>query len=227
MTLAGTLNINVIGAFTPSVGNTFTILSYSSLSGDFSTVNGLNLPSGLVFSRTTGATSMTLTAASPLLSASLGSGGQNVITDSDLDRTVRAAIARWTSAGVSAESVALLQAANLSFADLPDAQLGLAFGNTVVIDVDAARHGWFIDVIPLSDEEFEFERGNLRLASDDSNEGVDLLTVVMHELGHVMGLDDTMLDTLVGGRLASGVRRLPSIDEVDLAFAELIDAQRS
>ena len=41
---------------------------------------------------------------------------------------------------------------------------------------------------------------------------IDLLTVVEHELGHVLGLDDldASLDALMSAKLGSGVRRLPS-----------------
>jgi hypothetical protein len=42
-TLGGTLNVALIGGFTPSIGNTFTILDAASLSGTFATVN---LPAG-------------------------------------------------------------------------------------------------------------------------------------------------------------------------------------
>jgi hypothetical protein len=42
MTLAGTLNVALVNGFTPAPGATFTILSFGTRSGDFSTVNGLN-----------------------------------------------------------------------------------------------------------------------------------------------------------------------------------------
>jgi hypothetical protein len=39
--LAGTLNVNLINAFTPNLGDSFTIINYGSHTGDFQTVSGL------------------------------------------------------------------------------------------------------------------------------------------------------------------------------------------
>ena len=45
----------------------------------------------------------------------------------------------------------------------------------------------------------------------------DLLTLIMHEIGHALGLDDTYAaadhDELMYGELAVGERRLPDIDD--------------
>ena len=45
-TLAGTLNVSLVGGFLPAVGNTFEILTFASRTGDFATVTGLSLPNG-------------------------------------------------------------------------------------------------------------------------------------------------------------------------------------
>jgi hypothetical protein len=46
-TLGGTLNVTVVGGFTPAAGNTFQILPFGSSSGDFATRTGFQLGSGL------------------------------------------------------------------------------------------------------------------------------------------------------------------------------------
>jgi hypothetical protein len=45
-TLGGTLNVALVGAFLPAVGNTFEILTFASRTSDFATVTGLSLPNG-------------------------------------------------------------------------------------------------------------------------------------------------------------------------------------
>ncbi len=50
---------------------------------------------------------------------------------------------------------------------------------------------------------------------------VDLLTVVMHELGHLLGLEDHSPhgDDLMGAFLGTGIRRGPSPGDVDTVLS--------
>jgi len=59
--LGGTLNVALYNGFVPSYGNSFEILQYGQLSGDFGTVNYPALSGGLSWERTTSATAMTIT----------------------------------------------------------------------------------------------------------------------------------------------------------------------
>ena len=74
----------------------------------------------------------------------------------------------------------------------------------MLIDINAAEYGWFIDETPQDDTEFA-------IYSDLSNQ-MDLLTVVMHELGHVFGLEDLTSEAdrtdLMFDTLSVGVRRI-------------------
>ena len=59
-TLAGTLEINLTGGFNPAIGETFTIMTFGSASGDFTTVTGLDIGGGKLLQRTVNATNMVL-----------------------------------------------------------------------------------------------------------------------------------------------------------------------
>jgi hypothetical protein len=105
---------------------------------------------------------------------------------------------------------------NINIADLPGDLLGQASGNTITLDVDGAGYGWFIDATPWESSEFDANGA----AIDDRAAGrVDLLSVILHELGHVYGLehsndpDDLMYETL-----PIGVRRTSAAELVDKVF---------
>ncbi|MFP6613072.1 MAG: NosD domain-containing protein [Pirellulales bacterium] len=91
-------------------------------------------------------------------------------------------VSRLVVAGFAAD---LLSDVEFVIADLPGATLGLTVGNLITIDFNAAGYGWYIDTTPRDDKEFSASQPALRIPLF-----VDLLTVVMHELGHVTGLED-------------------------------------
>jgi len=62
--LNGTLNVTLINGFVPAIGNTFTILTASAISGTFATVNGLSINSGEHFTVSYHSTSVVLTVVS-------------------------------------------------------------------------------------------------------------------------------------------------------------------
>ncbi len=79
--------------------------------------------------------------------------------------------------------MATLWVLDIGTADLPGQELAsTAPGtNVIVVDRDAADRGWFIDPTPWEDSKYVLRR---------LPRGVDLLTVVMHEMGHAMGYQD-------------------------------------
>ena len=99
-------------------------------------------------------------------------------------------------------------------AQLTGVALAQTVGNVVVIDDNAGGHGWFVDPTPASDGEFTIKASATELraqASSPALQRMDLLTVVMHELGHVLGFEhhlDAVADVM-SLSLALGVRRLP------------------
>lgn len=97
------------------------------------------------------------------------------------------AIRRLNRTGLQQEEVDLLQTVTYRIDSLDDESraVGYAAGTTVVLDNNAAGHGWFVDSTPSDDAEFDPVTG---LAGDGSaaNGRIDLLSVVMHELTHVL-----------------------------------------
>ena len=135
----------------------------------------------------------------------------NTITDAQLAPIVAAAEARWTAPGSSQVANAL---ANIDFkvANLPSGVLSERWQNTIWIDDDAAGFGWFVDPTPGDDAEFTSVEGTPSLAAPADTaaaQRADLLTAVMHEMGHVLGNSDTMADDLMNATLPLGTRRIP------------------
>ncbi len=116
------------------------------------------------------------------------------------------AVRRW-SAVLDTADVQRLRAARVQILDLPGTTLGLASGSVIYLNATAAGHGWFLDPTPADDS--EFARG---LASSPAAGRADLLTVLTHEMGHVLGLDDDAEDPFTGSVMADalplGVRRI-------------------
>src|SRR5262249_26088479 len=109
----------------------------------------------------------------------------------------------------------------VGIADLPDGPAGqpptLGYtAGTVLIDINAGGFGWFIDPTPADDAEFAARNGpeGLKATADSPAFGrMDLLTVVMRELGRMRGREDESqagaAADLMFETLAPGVRRLP------------------
>ncbi|MEA1863700.1 MAG: Calx-beta domain-containing protein [Euryarchaeota archaeon] len=142
------------------------------------------------------------------------------LTDEDLAPIMEEAINRWTDIiGIDDRMVALLYEVSFEIVDFQDLTLGLATPDTIYIDIDAAGYGWFVDETPEDDAEF----------SEDSSEAdgkMDLLTVVMHELGHVLGYEDLSEaedpDALMSEALDAGERVVPGVAESEDASPSLV-----
>ncbi|MBL8828063.1 MAG: cadherin-like domain-containing protein, partial [Planctomycetaceae bacterium] len=143
------------------------------------------------------------------------------LTDSQLQPLVTEAIARWQAAGLGVSQLAVLQATTVELRDLQSPGLvGLGGGNQINLDDNAAGAGWFIDNSPSDDSEFSLTDAIGGLRAPGINH-IDLLTVVIHEMGHILGLSDVegdgtdvMVDSIVGG-----VRR--SVSDRDLQALNL------
>ena len=121
---------------------------------------------------------------------------------------------RWVASGLAtAQAVTALGAIQVQVADLHCLTLGLAnqAQEEIIIDANAAGYGWFID--PTLSQNQEFARP---LSSDESAATpgsaaagrMDLLTVVEHELGHLLGFEHNTIDVM-DETLTAGMRITP------------------
>ena len=138
---------------------------------------------------------------------------------SDLAPIVEEALASFEAIGLDAR----MKGVEYAITDLPGAMLGLAEHSTIYLDYNAAGHGWFVDLTPAVDEEFErIGSGESLYALDPvASDTMDLLTVVSHELGHVLGLEDldSESDSLMSCSLEKGLRHRPGDAERDAVLA--------
>ena len=185
--------------------NTVTALGKDPLTG--ATISATN--TNYHFGVTTGP-QLATSAPSPYAGATLS------LTEAELAPIVAEAKARWASQGASPE---VLTAFSIGIADLPDGRsptLGYT-ADIVTLDTNAGGFGWFVDATPGDDAEFgdRIATSELRAFGDSPASGrMDLLTVVMHELGHVLGRADLGPEVephgLMAEALPSGTRRLPA-----------------
>ena len=152
---------------------------------------------------------------------------QTGITALTLDPSVQAAftqaVASWTATGISGDALERLAGMRLEITDLPGSYLAAA-GERIYLDRDAVGFGWYVDATPGENSEFAATSATGFRATKTSPAAgrMDLLTVLTHELGHVLGRDDLdpaiAPDDIMAEVLQPGVRRVPWPAAVDAAF---------
>jgi uncharacterized protein (TIGR03118 family) len=121
---------------------------------------------------------------------------QQTLTRQELQPVVQLAIADWQAAGATAPQVARLRQVPVYIDTLVGSSLGEETGNQVWISPTAAGWGW-------------------NLGASTPTGRMDLRSVLDHEFGHVLGLQDSNnLQDVMGETLAAGVRRLPRASDL-------------
>jgi len=119
-------------------------------------------------------------------------GATIALTSADLASAVAEAKRSWAGTGLSAAELAKMDDVSVVVADLNGTTLGEEAGDTVFIDVDAAGRGWFVDPSPADSSEFSMhvDRHAVEAVAGSVAYGkMDLVTVVTHEMGHILGFD--------------------------------------
>jgi hypothetical protein len=133
----------------------------------------------------------------PLLPAQYAAGGRGPgsvppLTDAELAPVLQQAIANWSAAGANA---AQLSSVKVQIGHLNGNLVGWTDANQITLDADAAGWGWYTG-----------------LQDNPVANRMDLLTVVEHELGHELGLNDLDPAThpcdIMAATLPTGTRRI-------------------
>src|SRR6266705_1328324 len=168
------------------------------------------------------------------ISSTLDSNGNSMLTAVDYQSNVTGEniVVTPAAAAITLDSllgglVANTPGISLNLVDLPGGAVGQTTANTITLDTDAAGFGWFIDPTPYENEEFiRTSNPNEWIAKPGSAaEGkMDMLTVLLHEYGHVLGLDhETDHHDLMSESLQPGVRRTLSTEDYTKLWSALGD----
>ena len=131
------------------------------------------------------------------------------LSASDLQSAADAALTIWSNA-LAAKGLAFTVGAPTFLVDhLGDGILGSADGSIIRLDIDAAGHGWFVDATPFDASEFPHVLGAGRFGAAPGSAAagaMDLLTVLLHEIGHWAGYDHDSGIALMTAVLGAGQR---------------------
>jgi hypothetical protein len=114
------------------------------------------------------------------------------------------AVARWAAAGIDPRRLGALNHVVFQIQYLTGSDLAWERQGVITLDRTADGYGWFIDPTPGDDSEF-----GPGVISSPARGHIDLLSVVAHEMGHLLGYGEDESNGVTGEFLAPGVRHVP------------------
>ena len=155
------------------------VIGDTAVEGSETVVLGLSSVSGATIGTPSGTLTITNDDAARMTASSIGPGTtSSTLTLRALRRVLRAAVDYWRAQGVPAHRLAGLRVVRR---DLAGAALAETTGRTIVLDADAAGWGWSTAALGA--------RGRMHL-----------FTVLVHEIGHVLGhshTDDGVMEAVL------------------------------
>ncbi|HEU5192826.1 MAG TPA: hypothetical protein VFX14_24355 [Methylomirabilota bacterium] len=135
------------------------------------------------------------------------------LTESQVAAMAQAAIRDWSTALGTGDAWGVLDKVKFVLVnDLPGNAVAWTIGDgTILVDMNAAGHGWFVDPTPYGNTEYLGGSGTLVARQDSDASGrMDLLTAMRHELGHVLGFEhgERGAESVMTATLAAGARHL-------------------
>ena len=185
--------------------------SFALLDPPFSEPNGDSLPRGPP-TDDTAAAEQAQYLRSVMTDAAPAQNPAPSLTDQSLAPVLARAIGIWNSLASDPDFAARLSNVRVTIADLPDGILGQADGYQIFIDFNADGHAWFVDATPADSAEFGVAINPERVLADAGSAAFgrfDLLTVLLHETGHVLGLSHAVSLAVMDEAIRPGERVLP------------------
>jgi hypothetical protein len=140
--------------------------------------------------------------------------GETSLTMDEVNSVLGAAIDRVAALlSLDSAAIAKMWATQFVIGTIDDNGLGRELDGVITLSSDAAGWGWYIDPSAYDDSEFPVlgSDGMSALAGSAASQGMDLLTVEMHELMHLFGYGDTDNGGLMSWYLEAGTRLAPAI----------------
>ena len=138
-----------------------------------------------------------------------------LLTQALLDKRVSTAIEIWKSTGLDKKQLNFLSSLKFTLENLGSLRLGETNGNNILLDNNASENEYYIG----DENDFVLFNNLISHNCGYTNEGsvaagrIDLLTTILHEMGHALSLPDTYdindRKNIMYGYLTNGERRLP------------------